>query len=110
TQLRTVLLGDHLQRNVAGTEPRQLDGLRQAREALLYLAFDVGERNGDVDAPLQLPQRFHGGLHAYRILANVDRWCERGDSNPQGLPRWNLNPVRLPIPPLSQPLSPNGSL
>ena len=41
-------------------------------------------------------------------LLDCLRWCERGDSNPHGLPRWNLNPVRLPIPPLSQPLSPNG--
>jgi hypothetical protein len=29
-------------------------------------------------------------------------WCERRDSNSHGSPRWNLNPVRLPIPPLSQ--------
>jgi len=21
-------------------------------------------------------------------------WCERGDSNPHGLPRWNLNPAQ----------------
>ena len=30
------------------------------------------------------------------------KWCERRDSNSHGSPRWNLNPVRLPIPPLSQ--------
>ena len=29
-------------------------------------------------------------------------WCERGDSNPQGLPHWHLKPARLPIPPLSR--------
>src|SRR3954469_23849257 len=29
-------------------------------------------------------------------------WCERRDSNPHALRRWNLNPVRLPIPPLSR--------
>ena len=29
-------------------------------------------------------------------------WCERGDSNPHGLPRQILSLVRLPIPPLSQ--------
>src|SRR5574337_221577 len=29
-------------------------------------------------------------------------WCERRDSNPHGLPHWNLNPARLPVPPLSQ--------
>jgi hypothetical protein len=26
-------------------------------------------------------------------------WCGRGDLNPHDLHRWNLNPVRLPIPP-----------
>ena len=30
-------------------------------------------------------------------------WCERGDSNPHGLPHWHLKPARLPIPPLSRP-------
>src|ERR1019366_725122 len=29
-------------------------------------------------------------------------WCERRDSNSHALRRWNLNPVRLPIPPLSR--------
>lgn len=29
-------------------------------------------------------------------------WCERGDSNPHALRHWNLNPGRLPIPPLSR--------
>ncbi len=32
---------------------------------------------------------------------NSKGWCERGDSNPHEQARWNLNPVRLPIPPLS---------
>ncbi len=27
--------------------------------------------------------------------------CEKRDSNPHGVTRWNLNPVRLPIPPSS---------
>ena len=25
------------------------------------------------------------------------RWCERGDSNPHGLPHWILSPARLPF-------------
>ena len=29
-------------------------------------------------------------------------WCERRDSNSHDFTRWNLNPVRLPITPLSQ--------
>ncbi len=32
---------------------------------------------------------------------NAKVWCERGDSNPHGLPRQILSLVRLPIPPLS---------
>src|ERR1044072_6172572 len=32
-------------------------------------------------------------------------WCERRDSNPHAFRRWNLNPVRLPIPPLSRSLN-----
>src|SRR5690606_7498322 len=28
-------------------------------------------------------------------------WCERRDSNSHGVPHWNLNPARLPVPPLS---------
>ena len=31
----------------------------------------------------------------------TDRWCERRDSNPHGVTHWNLNPARLPVPPLS---------
>ena len=34
-------------------------------------------------------------------------WCERRDSNPHAFRRWNLNPVRLPIPPLSRSLNYN---
>ena len=33
-------------------------------------------------------------------LAALLSWCSRRDLNPHGLPRRNLNPVRLPIPPL----------
>ncbi len=36
---------------------------------------------------------------------SVNSWCERGDSNPHGLLRQILSLVRLPIPPLSHPLS-----
>jgi hypothetical protein len=28
--------------------------------------------------------------------------CGRRDSNPHGLPHWNLNPARLPVPPRPQ--------
>ena len=34
--------------------------------------------------------------------APAQSWCERGDSNPHGLPHWHLKPARLPVPPLSR--------
>ncbi len=34
--------------------------------------------------------------------AKIPGWCERGDSNPSGLPHRILSPARLPVPPLSQ--------
>ncbi len=47
-------------------------------------------------------------MHHSRTLARACRppdteggWCERRDSNPHALRHWNLNPGRLPIPPLS---------
>jgi hypothetical protein len=48
-----------------------------------------------------LPSRL--GL-SRKLLAPPDTntWCERRDSNSHALRRWNLNPVRLPIPPLSR--------
>ncbi len=33
---------------------------------------------------------------------NLQVWCERGDSNPHGLPHRILSPARLPVPPLSR--------
>jgi hypothetical protein len=36
-------------------------------------------------------------------------WCERRDSNPHALRRWNLNPVRLPIPPPSHFMELSGN-
>ena len=38
----------------------------------------------------------HGGDYLQRGTPVKERWCERGDSNPQGLPRRILSPVRLP--------------
>ena len=36
------------------------------------------------------------------LVGNPGSWCERGDSNPHGLPHWHLKPARLPVPPLSR--------
>ena len=43
----------------------------------------------------------------FDILYNRQtNWCERGDLNPHPLRDWILNPARLPIPPLSQVVTP----
>jgi hypothetical protein len=48
---------------------------------------------------LSRPQMSHlGRRYGEEILSC---WCERGDSNPHGLPRQILSLVRLPISPLS---------
>jgi hypothetical protein len=38
-------------------------------------------------------------------LRSRKEWCERGESNPHGLPRQILSLVRLPVPPLSHGLN-----
>jgi hypothetical protein len=38
-------------------------------------------------------------LHMHDKCHANDLWCGRRGSNPHSLRRWNLNPVRLPIPP-----------
>src|SRR5579875_1048894 len=44
---------------------------------------------------------FEGGREEQADKAAA--WCGRGDLNPHDLHRWNLNPVRLPIPPRPPP-------
>src|SRR5215467_4322671 len=36
------------------------------------------------------------------FLGKFPKGCERGDSNPHGITHRNLNPARLPVPPLSR--------
>ena len=67
--LRAVLLGDHSHRHLAGPEPGDLDGAREPRQPLLHFAFDVGDRHGDVQAPLERAERFEWVCMRDGILA-----------------------------------------
>src|SRR5690606_2979812 len=67
-------------------------------------------RNLDRHLAFQPLGGLHGNLHLVtprtarmknRSLRHLFIWCERRDSNSHGLPHWNLNPARLPVPPLS---------
>src|SRR5690606_42011353 len=53
--------------------------------------------NGSVEST---SRSIAGGASLRRVLVSK-RWCERRDSNSHGSPHWNLNPARLPVPPLS---------
>ena len=81
--------------------------LRKGRSHIL--AFYNGFRNRESSDiymdKLATSVEFAGGLYGYlhwkpSIRPGVN-WCERRDSNSHGCPHRNLNPARLPIPPLS---------
>ncbi len=76
--LRPVLLGDHLERYLAGPKPRDLRRLGQLRETLVDLAFDLRLRHGDMQSPLELAQCLQGHLHTLRFLAMVRRCLAHG--------------------------------
>ena len=61
--LRSVLLGNHLQRDLARTEAGDIDRLRQSRQPLLDLALDLLDRHGDMQPSLELTQRLQCHLH-----------------------------------------------
>ncbi len=74
-----------------------------------------GADRAPLDGPGRCPGRTFPGTSAAPSPALADAfspevcaegsaptWCERGDSNPHALRHWNLNPGRLPIPPLSR--------
>ena len=91
-------------RGMAGTESREAVLLREllvgVRDSLLHV-FCV-YRDGDLDhivlktlcRCLQRSSNLNPGRRG-----RPNRWCGRKGSNLHGLPHWNLNPARLPIPP-----------
>ena len=60
----------------------------------------VSDRPGE---PMRLRVQPSPTLANSRVgCPSCEGWCERRDSNPHALRHWNLNPGRLPIPPLSR--------
>ena len=58
-------------------------------------------RLGGVEPPCLAASDFKSDEYTSFSTIAYYYWCERRDSNSHALRRWNLNPVRLPIPPLS---------
>ncbi len=56
TDLRAVLLRDHLHRHLAGPEARQLDRLGEARQPLADFALDLLQGHRNAQTALQLAQ------------------------------------------------------
>ena len=48
---------------------------------------------------MQIIRLLQSGCHIPENEKTSEEWCGRGESNPHALRRWNLNPVRLPVPP-----------
>src|SRR5207245_7299829 len=70
--------------------------------AFPLLLHDVG-RGLHRQAALAAFDRLDFDLHRRSTLSHAPRWCERGESNPQGLvAHWILSPARLPVSPLSR--------
>src|ERR1700730_3255822 len=98
----TKALAQDLHRDLARTEPAQLDRPADIAEPAGDLFLELAGR--DNDAELALETFGVGFCHLHEggpvLPKQLKRWwCGRGDLNPHDFHRWNLNPVRLPIPP-----------
>src|SRR5262249_36732886 len=75
---------------------------------------DVVGSDGDLEFVLEAVAGGLGDLHvSTRLYPRApdgarSAWCGRRDLNPHDLRRWNLNPVRLPIPPRPRAAKPAG--
>jgi hypothetical protein len=108
-----VALAQQALRHLARPKPRQSDLTAELVEAAADLAFKFAGGNDDLELVFQAVGVGLGHLHlkhSYSLgdgPASLPRWCGRRDLNPHDFHRWNLNPVRLPIPP-RPPLAPRA--
>ncbi len=66
----------------------------------LQLALEAcGTRLGNLHRQPRSPGARHTPCRHVSGAHGRQDWCGRRDSNPHDLRRWNLNPVRLPVPP-----------
>ncbi len=79
-------------------EPLAQVSLRNDNLELALKAFDQCLRNLHATASVRPRGAPSPAIRLVLILVSRHVWCGRRDSNPHGLRRWNLNPVRLPIP------------
>ena len=101
--LRAILLRHHLDGHVARTKPGTLTVLarRASRLSISPSICCSGTATCKRRASWPKVSNVLCMLLSLR-LPGMRSWCERGDSNPHGLPRQLLRLVRLPIPPLSR--------
>src|SRR5690606_26919935 len=98
------LLADDGDGHLALAEAADVRGAREVTQAALHFAGNARVGHLNLDTPLEALGGLDGELHGLPDRSDglvIGGWCERRDSNSHGLPRWNLNPVRLPVPPLS---------
>ena len=101
--LLAVLLADHRERRLARAKALEARRARDLVEPLRDFAVDLRRGDRHFEAALETAGGGQRNLHinSLSIVDHAGEWCERRDSNSHGLPHWNLNPARLPVPPLS---------
>ncbi len=95
--LRPVMLAHDVDRRLARTKALDARGAAHLQQACVHLLVERG-------SPAPTPACAVPGpisVSTETIICPSTSWCERRDSNSQGFPHRNLNPARLPIPPLS---------
>src|SRR5690606_21341663 len=105
------------QRRLALAEALEVNFGFHLGEARIQLGVKLGRRHLDRELALKALSGLFNHFHRRPSLLRRDRsggpslsfhpapavprrrWCGWRELNPHGSPRWNLNPVRLPVPP-----------
>ena len=74
------MLGHDFHRRLAGAETLNFRAARSAHQAIVDFCVDLFERNGNVQATLQLSQRFQAYLHCNSL--NFEGLTIRGTTRP----------------------------
>src|SRR5690606_8767941 len=104
-------LTQHFHGHLALAEAVETDSGSSLYKPVIYFVIDLLSGHANGHATFKVGNCLNGNLHGFsspllfnkenRCMSQTLIWCERRDSNSHGLPHWNLNPARLPVPPLS---------
>src|SRR5690554_725190 len=114
TRRRTMCFCQHLHWHFPRTKASHSNRRTDRRQAFFNRLLNIRIFHSDGHLATEFADIFYSYLHSLTSSTGIKRivgvwaptiikiWYERRDSNSHRLPHWNLNPARLPIPPLSQ--------